>query len=98
MLLEIAGELKLKTIQWDVDTLDWKGLSANEIFERVKKSVKNGSIVLCHNNSDHIIEALPLIINFLKSEGYQMVKISELVYDSDYYVDSNGLQKQNKKQ
>ena len=98
VLLEIAGELKLKTIQWDVDTLDWKGLSANEIFERVKKSVKNGSIVLCHNNSDHIIEALPLIINFLKSEGYQMVKISELVYDSDYYVDSNGLQKQNKKQ
>lgn len=98
MLIEVAGSLGLKTIQWDVDTLDWKGLSANEIFERVKKSVKNGSIILCHNNSDHIIEALPLIINYLKNEGYQMVKISELVYDYDYYVDNNGLQKQNKKQ
>ena len=95
-LIQTAGELGLKTIQWDVDTLDWKGLSANQIFERVKSSVKNGSIILCHNNSDHIIEALPLIINFLKSENYQIVKISELVYDSDYYVDNNGLQKQNK--
>lgn len=97
-LIEIAGSLGLKTIQWDVDTLDWKGLSASEIFERVKKSVKNGSIILCHNNSEHIVEALPLIINYLKTEGYQMVKISELVYDADYYVDNNGLQKQNKKQ
>ncbi len=97
-LIESAGELGLKTIQWDVDTLDWKGLSGAEIFERVKSTVKNGSIILCHNNSDYILDALPLIINYLKTEGYQMVKISELVYDNDYYVDNNGLQKQNKKQ
>lgn len=93
-LIETAGELGLKTIQWDVDTLDWKGLSANQILERVKSSVKNGSIILCHNNSDHIVEALPLIISYLRDEGYKMVKISELVYDNDYYVDNNGLQKQ----
>lgn len=93
-LISTAGELGLKTIQWDVDTLDWKGLSANEILARVKASVKNGSIILCHNNSDHIVEALPLIISYLKGEGYKMVKISELVYDNDYYVDNNGLQKQ----
>ena len=93
-LITTAGELGLKTIQWDVDTLDWKGLSANEILERVKTSVKNGSIILCHNNSDHIVEALPLIISYLKEQGYSMVKISELVYDNNYYVDNNGLQKQ----
>ena len=92
-VLNVASGLGLKTIQWDVDTLDWKGLSANEIFNRVKASVKNGSIILCHNNSEHILEALPLIISFLKSEGYQMVKLSELVYENDYIVDNNGLQK-----
>jgi len=93
-LINIATELGLKTIQWDTDTLDWKGLSANEILTRVKTSVKNGSIILCHNNSDHIVEALPLIISYLKEQGYQMVKISELVYSSDYIIDNNGLQKQ----
>jgi len=92
-LVTVAGNLGLKTIQWDVDSLDWKGLSANEILSRVKTSVKNGSIILCHNNSDHILEALPLIISYLKSEGYKMVKISDLVYADNYIVDNNGLQK-----
>lgn len=92
-VLNVASSLGLKTIQWDVDTLDWKGLSANEILNRVKASVKNGSIILCHNNSEHIIEALPLIISYLKSEGYQMVKLSQLVYENNYIVDNNGLQK-----
>ena len=95
-LISVAGNLGLKTIQWDVDSLDWKGLSANEILSRVKNSVKNGSIILCHNNSDHILEALPLIIDYLKSENYKMVKISELVYEDNYYIDNNGLQKLNK--
>lgn len=92
-VLNVASGLGLKTIQWDVDTLDWKGLSADEIFNRVKTSVKNGSIILCHNNSEHILEALPLIISYLKKEGYQMVKLSELVYENNYIVDNNGLQK-----
>lgn len=92
-VITTASELGLKTIQWDVDTLDWKGLSANEILSRVKQSVKNGSIILCHNNSDHILEALPLMISYLSSQGYKMVKLSELVYESDYMVDNNGLQK-----
>ena len=93
-LINVATGLNLKTIQWDVDTLDWKGISASEILSRVKSSVKNGSIILCHNNSDHILEALPLMIEYLKSEGYKMVNISELVYENDYIIDNNGLQKQ----
>lgn len=92
-VMNVAGSLGLRTIQWDVDTLDWKGLSGGEIFERVKQNVKSGSIILCHNNSDHILEALPLIISYLSSNGYKMVKMSELVYENDYIVDNNGLQK-----
>ncbi len=93
-LISVAGELGLTTVQWSVDTLDWKGLSAEEILERVKQNVQNGAIILCHNNSDHILEALPLIISYLKSEGYEMVNISELVYADNYIIDNNGLQKQ----
>lgn len=92
-LINTAGSLGLKTIQWDVDTLDWKNLSAEQILANVKKSVKSGSIILCHNNSLHILEALPLIISYLKAEGYTPVKISELVIADNYVVDNNGLQK-----
>lgn len=93
-LINVATGLGLKTIQWDVDTLDWKGISAAEILARVKQNVKNGSIILCHNNSDHILEALPLMIQYLKDEGYKMVNISSLVYTDNYIIDNNGIQKQ----
>ena len=94
-LINEADALGLKTIQWSVDTLDWKGIGASEILERVKKDVKSGGIILMHNNSDHIVEALPLIINYLKSEGYKMVNIDELVYKDNYTVNNNGLQIKN---
>lgn len=94
-LLSCASSLGLQTIQWDVDSLDWKGLSASQILTRVQASVKNGSIILCHNNADHIVEALPLIISYLKSQNYQIVKLSDLVYESDYTIDNNGLQIKN---
>ena len=93
-VLLTASSLGLQTIQWDVDSLDWKGLSANEILQRVKQT-KNGSIILFHNNSDHILEALPLVIKYLKDEGYSMVKLSDLVYEKDYNINNNGLQIKN---
>lgn len=94
-LIETASTLGLKTIQWTVDTLDWKGISAQEILSRVKKDVTNGSIILMHNNSDHIVEALPMIISYLKTEGYKMVNIEELVLSDNYTINNNGLQIKN---
>lgn len=94
-VLNTASDLGLQTIQWDVDSLDWKGLSATEILSRVKQSVTSGSIILFHNNSDHIIEALPLVIDYLKQQQYSMVKLSDLVYQADYSINNNGLQIKN---
>ena len=94
-LLEVAESMNLKTIQWDVDTLDWKGLSASEINSRVLSKVKNGSIILMHNNSDHVLDGLRLILTTLKNKGYQIGSIGELVYADNYTVDRNGVQHQN---
>ncbi len=62
-------EQSMRCIQWDVDSLDWKDLSAQEILNRVNKSVQNGSILLFHNNSKHILDALPLVLESLKEKG-----------------------------
>ncbi|MBO4412865.1 MAG: polysaccharide deacetylase family protein [Clostridia bacterium] len=91
-LIDIAASLGLKTIQWDVDTLDWKGLSGQDICQRVLNSVKNGSIILCHNNSDHILEALPLILDRLQKQGYKITSVSDLIYADNYKIDRNGMQ------
>ena len=92
-LLTVADNLGLQTIQWSVDSLDWKGLSADQILARVKAGVHNGAIILFHNNSDNIVEALPQVIAFLKAEGYSMVNLSDLVYKDSYTIDNNGVQK-----
>ena len=91
-LIETATEKGLYTIQWDVDTLDWKGLKAGEMAARVLKKAQNGSIVLMHNDGEHTVEALPLIIEGLKNKGYSFVTIGELIYRDNYSIDHTGKQ------
>ncbi|MBQ7453407.1 MAG: polysaccharide deacetylase family protein [Clostridia bacterium] len=95
LLLQTASNLGLQTIQWSVDTLDWKGLSASQILTRVEQGLDDGAIILCHNNSDHIVEALPELIGMIKSKGYSLVKMSNLVYENSYTIDNNGVQHKN---
>ena len=92
LLLETAEELDLFTIQWDVDSLDWKDLSKWQIYERVTKRVKNGSIVLFHNNGLHTADALEDIIIELRKRGFSFVKINDLIYKENYTIDVNGQQ------
>ena len=79
-VIEVSNELNLIPIQWDVDSLDWKGISAQNITTRIINNVKNGSIILCHNNSDHILDALPMVLDRLKGQGYEVTSVGELVY------------------
>lgn len=91
-LLEQAETLGLKTIQWDVDTLDWKGLTAMQMCTRVIDKVKNGSIILMHNNSDNIIDGLKMILDRLTMQGYKVSSVGELIYHENYNIDRNGIQ------
>ena len=94
-VIDSAENLGLKTIQWDVDSLDWKGLSGAEIATRIMDRVKPGSIILCHNNSDHILDALPIVLDRLKMQGYKITCIGDLVYGDNYTIDRAGVQHQN---
>ena len=80
-------------IQWDVDSLDWKDNATPEsIYKRVTKKVKNGSIVLFHNDADHTPAALPNILKCLKDEGYEFVFIEDLIYKENYEIVHDGTQ------
>lgn len=80
-------------VQWDVDSLDWKdNATPDSICRRVTSKVKNGSIVLFHNDADHTPEALPIILKCLKDEGYEFVFISDLIYKDNYEIKHDGTQ------
>ena len=82
----------MEPVQWDVDSLDWKDLSAPEITKRVVSRVKPGSIVLFHNAALHTPEALPGILETLLQEGYTFVPISELLLQGEYSINHEGRQ------
>ena len=92
-LIKTSEKLGLIPIQWSVDSLDWKGISAQEITTRIINNVKNGSIILCHNNSDHILDALPMILDRLTAQGYTVTSVGDLVYKENYEIDRQGVQK-----
>ncbi len=92
LLIDTANSMNIYPIQWDVDSLDWKNLSATDIAMRIINGVKPGSIILCHNNGLHTAEALPLVFSTLKNRGYEFVPIGELIYRENYVIDSAGKQ------
>lgn len=78
-LITVCNSLNIKAVQWDVDTLDWKNLSAVEISGRVMQKAVNGSIVLMHNDGKYTAAALPLVIAALKNKGFSFVTVSEMI-------------------
>lgn len=87
------------SIQWDVDSLDWKDYGAEAIMKRVceDKNLGNGSIILCHNGAKFTADALDQLIVGLKAKGYEFVPVSQLIYREDYYLNHEGRQISNKK-
>lgn len=91
-LVSAVEALGMVEVQWSIDSLDWKGLSAKQIYDRVVPKAKSGDIVLFHNNSDHVLDALPMVLTALKQAGFGFVTLSELVATEGYTVDNNGIQ------
>ena len=91
-VISAIRSIGMEPIQWDVDSLDWKDLSAAEITARVTGKVQPGSIVLFHNAALHTPEALPTILEELLREGYTFVPISQLLLTGEYTIDHTGRQ------
>ena len=56
------------------------------------KDLRNGSIILFHNDAKYTPEALPIIIRGLKAKGYAIGPVSSLIYRRNYKIDSEGRQ------
>ena len=78
-------------IQWSVDSLDWKNRGAQEIITRATK-VKSGDIVLFHNDSQYILDALPAVLKYYAENGYSVVPISEILLTGETTIDIQGRQ------
>lgn len=92
IVIKTATENGYYPIQWDVDTLDYEGKTGDEMWGRIKGKIKNGSIILSHNGTKHTAESLDMLIKNIKSKGFEIVKVSDLIYQDNYRIDNNGMQ------
>ncbi len=85
------------SVQWDIDSLDWKDYGVDSILDKVLNSsnLGNGSIILCHNGAKYTAEALEALITGLKEKGYEIVPLSELIYRDGYHMNTDGRQIKN---
>nr|WP_284703667.1 polysaccharide deacetylase family sporulation protein PdaB [Clostridium swellfunianum] len=91
-VLDTVQSLGRYTIQWDVDSIDWKEHGPSIEYNRVMKKTKPGSILLFHNTAKYTPETLPQLIDKLQQDGYSFVKVSDLIYKDNFYIDASGKQ------
>jgi len=81
-----AGSQGYIIVNWDVDSQDWRGLSAQRVMSNILKTTRPGSIILQHAGGNvggvlnGTLEALPRIIERLKNQRYQFVTLTDMFH------------------
>ncbi len=91
-VIKTAQENGYYTIQWNLDTLDYKGLTGEEMWNRLKNKLENGSIILSHNGTKHTADSLDMLIKNIKEKGYEITTVSDLIYKENFTINNNGTQ------
>ncbi|CAH2714990.1 hypothetical protein BACCIP111895_02167 [Neobacillus rhizosphaerae] len=79
-VLEAAGQIDIPfTIYWSIDTIDWQEPDVDTIYKRIFSKLTGNDIVLAHLNGKPTAVAINLVIPELKKQGYQIVKLSEML-------------------
>lgn len=92
--MDVVKENGYYAIQWSVDSIDWRNEGRDIIINRVlnHKNLGNGSIVLMHLAATYTPSALDSIIQGILDQGYEIVPVSEMIYENHYHMDVAGNQ------
>ena len=94
-VIKSAKENGYIPIQWSLDTLDYTGITGEEMWNRIENRMQAGDIILSHNGTEHTADSLELLIKNIKEKGFEIVKVSDLIYKDNYKIDLNGTQIKN---
>ena len=81
--------LNYNIILWNIDSKDWLLKDSEKIYNNVLKNACDGCIVLMHDIYPETIEATKKLIPELKSLGYSIVSVSELMKEKKYKSDKS---------
>ena len=79
-------------VQWSVDSLDWKNRGVSDLVKRATTNVQKGDIVLFHNDSQYIVDALPQVLEHYRKQGFTMIPAGEILLEGETNIDVQGKQ------
>lgn len=65
------------------------------MWKRLENKLQPGSIILSHNGTKHTADSLDKLLTNIEQKGFKIVKVTDLIYSDNYYIDVNGVQRQN---
>jgi peptidoglycan/xylan/chitin deacetylase (PgdA/CDA1 family) len=73
-----------KHVKWDIDTIDWKpvaqgGPTDYAMTHKVVDNARSGSVVLMHLGGYEDLDALPAMIDGLRSRGFVLSPLSDML-------------------
>ena len=71
--------VEMMPVFWTIDTLDWKVQNTEQIIKTVEEKIKDGSIILMHDEYKTTVEAALRLADSLKEKGYELVTVDELI-------------------
>lgn len=91
-VITVARAEGYEAVQWSIDSLDWKDRGTQDIIKQCTTRVEDGDIVLFHNDSNDIVNALPAVIEHYQGLGFEIVPVSQLLLEGAYTIDVQGKQ------
>ena len=75
----MMADYGLRTILWDVDTLDWRHPGVQRVIDTAVGKARPGSMILVHDIHASTIAALEGIVQGLQARGFKLVTVSQLI-------------------
>lgn len=73
-------------ILWNIDPKDWLTRDSKKIYNSVLNNACDGCIVLMHDIYPETIEAVKMLIPTLNEMNYEVVSISNLIYNKNHIL------------
>ena len=91
-VITVVRDEGYEAVQWSIDSLDWKNRGVADLVKRATTNVQPGDIILFHNDSEFIVEALPAILKHYQAQGFDMIPAKDILLTGETTIDVQGKQ------
>jgi peptidoglycan/xylan/chitin deacetylase (PgdA/CDA1 family) len=84
VMQKVLQQAGLTPIGWNIRSMDTMIKDQEKLFNKVTKALKPGAILLFHDHCESTIGILPRLIDHARREGYEFVRIDELINKKAY--------------